>query len=245
MSKTLDYVFTAAGRLNRVLTYRLSGGVQQVSINGGAFTTTGASAYTPDAEMKFVIATAQGGGGAGAGAGGAGASNVSVGAPGASGAFGRGRFTVADIGASKTITVGAGGAKASNTAGTNGGASSVGSLLVSPGGTGGGLLNNQVPPAVNGNGTGLAPTAGDNLLGIAGAAGTPTFAGSASANGMFAGSGGASPFGPGPCGPAGNNAGVDAFNIGTGGTGVALNQAGGSAAGGNGAPGLVIIEEYI
>jgi hypothetical protein len=245
MSQVLDYVFAGAGKLNRTLVYRISGGVQQVSINGAAFTATGAGTYTPATGMKFVKAQVLGGGGAGGGAGGAAVSNASLGAPGSSGAYGVGVFTSTDIGASKTVTVGAGGVAASNTAGTVGGTSSVGSLITAPGGSGGGLLTNQVPPAVNGNGAGSSVATGANLLAVGGAAGPASFASSAVANGMLAGSGGSSFFGPGPSGPAGNNAGVAATNYGTGGSGCVLNQAGGSAAGGAGAAGVVVIEEYV
>jgi hypothetical protein len=241
---TTEYV-KVAGRLNRILVYRMNAGVQQVSINGAVFTPTGAASYAPVTGMIFIKAQVQGGGGGGAGAGAAAAGNVSLGAPGSSGACGVSLFSGADIGASKAITVGAGGVAASNTAGTSGGTSSIGALLIAPGGAGGALLNNQVPPAVNGNGAGSAGPSGANLLAVVGAAGAATFASSAAANGMLGGSGGSSPMGPGPCGAAGNSAAPGAANYGTGGSGVALNQAGGAAAGGNGAAGVVVIEEYI
>ncbi|MDM5178523.1 hypothetical protein PO883_15095 [Massilia sp. DJPM01] len=241
---TTEYV-KVAGRLNRILVYRLNAGVQQVSINGAAFTPTGAGTYTPAVGMIFIKAQVQGGGGAAGGAGGAAAGNVSVGAPGSAGAYGVNLLNVADIGASKIVTVGAGGVAASNTAGAIGGSSSIGALLIAPGGPGGGLLNNQVPPAVNGNSAASSVPTGANLLSVVGTAGAATLASSASTGGMLGGSGGSSPLGPGPSGAPGNSAGVNAVNFGTGGSGVALNQAGGTAAGGNGAAGLVVIEEYI
>lgn len=171
MSGVLDYVFDGSGKLSRVLVYRLSGGVQQVSINGGAFSTTGAGAYTPGAGMKFAICKALGGGGGGSGCGGAASGNVSLGAPGSSGAYGVSMLTRAQIGASQAITVGAGGPSASNAAGTAGGTSSVGTLLTAPGGSGGSILSNQVPPAVNGNGVGSSAPTGANMISVSGQAG--------------------------------------------------------------------------
>lgn len=241
---TTDYV-KVAGRLNRILVYRMNAGVQQVSINGSAFTPTGAGLYTPATGMMFIKAQVQGGGGAGGGAGGATAGNVSAGAPGASGACGVSLFSSVDIGASKAVTVGAGGVAAANTGGTTGATSSIGTLLAAPGGAGGSSLNNQVPPAVIGNSLGSAGPTGANLLSVIGAAGAATFASSAVANGMLGGCGGASPLGPGPAGAPGNVAGTSAANYGTGGSGVAVNQTGGALAGGHGAAGLVVIEEYI
>lgn len=241
---TTGYV-KAGGRLSRTLVYRRSAGVQQVSIDGAAYTATGASTYTPATGMQFIIARVLGGGGAGGGAGGAAAGNASLGAPGSSGAFGVSRFTAAEVGASQAITVGLGGAQASNAAGGAGGASSVGALISAPGGSGGGTLTNQVPPAVNGNGTGSSAPTGANLLSVSGQAGPASFASSSNANGMLGGSGGTSHLGPGPSGPAGNSAGASASNYGTGGSGCVLNQAGGSTSGGNGAAGVVIIEEYV
>ena len=232
-------------RLNRILVFRRSAGVQQVSINGGAFGTTGASTYTPDAGMSIIKAEVLGGGGAGGGSGGAGASNASLGAPGSSGAYGVSMFTALEVGASQAITVGLGGTGVSNAAGNAGSASSIGALISCPGGTGGGLLSNQVPPAVNGNGVGSSAPTGANLLAVSGQAGSASFASSANANGMLGGAGGSSPLGAGVPGPAGNNAGANAVNYGTGGSGTVVNQAGGSATGGSGAAGVVIIEEYV
>ncbi|RSZ56155.1 hypothetical protein HF313_09800 [Massilia atriviolacea] len=241
---TTEYV-KVAGRLNRILVYRMNAGVQQVSINGSAFTPTGAGLYTPATGMMFIKAQVQGGGGAAGGTGAAAAGNVSVGAPGASGACGVSLFSSVDIGASKAVTVGAGGVAAPNAAGTGGGASSIGTLLSAPGGAGGTLLNNVAPPAVIGNSAGSAAPTGANLLALVGAAGSATFASSSLANGMLGGCGGSSPLGAGPAGAAGNAAAISASNYGTGGSGVAVNQTGGALAGGHGAAGVVVIEEYI
>ena len=235
-------IAAASGRLTRTLVYRRIAGVQNVSIDGGAFTTSGASTYTRGASVSFAEIEAQGAGGAGGGAGGATAGNVSLGAPGTSGAYGIGRFTAATIGASAmVVTCGAGGVPVSNAAGGVGGTSAVGALITAIGGTGGGIFNNQAPPVVNGNGAGPSAV-GANMYSASGSATIQSFAVSSSA--LIPAGGGASMFGPGPIGPAGNTNGISAANYGTGGSGVALNSTGGTATGGAGADGIVIIREF-
>lgn len=100
------------------------------------FTTSGT--YTRNPLATLVIFEVQGGG-AGTGGAPATSSGQFSGSPGASsGSYARVALTAAQIGASQAITVGAagtaGGAGSSN--GGNGGTSSVGSLIVCPGGVG-------------------------------------------------------------------------------------------------------------
>lgn len=54
------------GRLLRTSVYAIVSGQQQVSVNGGAFTTAGATTFVPLATTSTVIGEAQGGGAAGA-----------------------------------------------------------------------------------------------------------------------------------------------------------------------------------
>ncbi|WP_343661104.1 hypothetical protein [Ralstonia sp.] len=232
----------ATGRLLRTSVYTLIGGVQNVSVNGGAFTTTGATTFVPLPQSTTVTATSQGGGGAGAGAGGATSTNVSLGAPGGSGAFGSATWPVATVGASQTITVGAGGLPASNAAGGNGGSSSVGSLMTTPGGIGGAPFNNQVAPVVNGNGSVSTPATGANIYSVRGGGGQVTLATSSSVG--VGGPGGQSQYGAGAPGPAINNAGSSAVNYGSGGSGCLVNASGGSVAGGAGFAGIVILQDW-
>lgn len=198
--------------------------------------------YVPTPGMAAVIFEVQGGGAAGAGAGGAAAGNVSLGAPGTSGAYAKGMFTAAQVGASQSVVVGAGGTPVSNGVGGNGGTSSVGALISAPGGVGGGLLNNQVPPTANGNGTVTSAPTGGNIVPAFGGPGYPSLALSVTLG--LGGQGGASPFGPGGSAPQINNIGVAGVNTGTGGSGCVLNTAGGSTAGGAGFRGVVIAWEY-
>lgn len=233
-----------SGRLLRTLIFIRIAGVQNVIIDGAAATTTGAGTYTPNAAMTFAEVEVLGGGGGGAGAGGAGAGNVSIGGGGTSGSYGKARFTAASIGASQTITVGNGGAGGNNAVGSPGGTSSFGSLLTGPGGTGGPLWNNILPPTNNGNGVAPSAPTGANLISITGVAGMGGFASGTGTGAMFAAAGGSSIFGAGPNGPAGNVNGSSAIIYGTGGTGAAVNQGGGTASGGTGAAGIVIVREY-
>jgi hypothetical protein len=229
------------GRLLRVCVYQRIGGVQMVSIDGAAPTTTGATTHTRLSNATRIIGRSQGAGSAGGGAGGAASGNVSMGAPGMSGAYGVSSWDAATFGASQVITVGAAGVAVANAAGGNGGSSSIGSLMTTPGGNGGVVFNNVPPPSLNGN-AGLSSAAtGANLYSQRGAGGSPSL-GMASTGGV-GGQGGSSPFGPGP-GVSFNTNGANAVNPGSGGSGVTINQAGGTAIGGNGGEGIVIIEEY-
>lgn len=198
--------------------------------------------YIPTPGMKTCIIECQGGGGAGGGAAGAVSTNVSLGAPGASGSYAKGRFTAADIGASKTVTVGGGGGVVSGGTGASGGTSSVGGLISAPGGPGGGTLPNQAPPTLNGNGTFASPPSGGNIVAIQGAGQVTSIAVSNAI--VAAAAGGASVFGPGGYGIGINAPGAAAPNPGAGGSGSAVNGAGGSIPGGAGFRGVVIIWEY-
>lgn len=229
----------AVGRLLRRLVYARVGGVQMVSINGAAFTATGAGTYIPGSGANFVILKVQGAGSGGAGATAPAGGLVSLGAPGSSGSYGESYFPIATVGASQVVTVGLGSA---GNSGLVGGTSSVGALTTAPGGTAAGGLASQSPPTLNGNGTPAAAATGANLFSIAGASPNLTIAQSATVG--SGGSGGASIFGPGGNGPAMNTNGVAGVNPGSGGSGSLVNSGGGTSTSGAGAPGIVIIEEY-
>lgn len=227
------------GRLLRTTVYKRVAGVQNVSVDGGANTTVGASTFTPIAGMKFAIVEAQGGGSGGAGAIGAGVGNVSMGGPGACGSYGMSRYDAATIGASQAVVVGLGSAGSS---GAVGGTTSLGSLLTAPGGSAAGALVNQAPPSFNGTGGAAPAPTGANLVSIQGI--SPFVSVGLSASAGYGGAGGSSPFGQGAPGPAINTTGVAAVNPGSGGSGTVVNQAGGTAQGGAGAAGLLIVREY-
>lgn len=209
-------------------------------INVRTFVSSGT--YTPTAGMENVIFEVQGGGGSGAGASGATGTNVSVGAPGTSGAYAQGIFSAASVGASLAVTVGAGGVTATGGKGTNGGTSSVGTLITCPGGVAGNALNNQSPPTLNGGTAFTATPAGGNIFSALGSSSSFSIA----LNNLVVGSGpgGTSQFGAGGFGVGVNTTGASGINAGSGGSGSITNAAGGSQFGGNGATGIVIAWEY-
>ncbi|MDP9893225.1 hypothetical protein J2W32_001470 [Variovorax boronicumulans] len=236
------------GRLLRTLVYTRIAGVQNVSINGAAPTTTGAGTYVPGAGATFILAEAQGGGNAAAGASLPTAGNISLGSPGGAGAYGKSFFLVSTVGASQTITVGAAGAPVTGAAGGVGSSSSIGSLLTAPGGIGSAPLNN-FPAANNANGNNslTAAPSGANLVSVKGGCGALSLVvNTGVTTGILGGPGGASQFGLGGVGLAANTTGSAASgNWGSGGGGVALTSGAGAAVpGGAATDGAVIIQEF-
>lgn len=206
-----------------------------------AFTVSGT--YTPTPGMATCIAEGLAGGGAGGGAPVTIAGNVGFGAGGHAGAYGKGRFTAAQIGVSQPVTIGAGGVATTNSGG-NGGQTSLGTLMVLPGGAGGPSAGNTAPPLSAGNGNvPSVASAGANLIRGAGQVSSIGLIQTTSVG--FSGAGANSPYGSG--GGAINNtaAGQQASGLGSGGSGAAAFSANGTARlGGNGAPGFMVIEEY-
>lgn len=209
-------------------------------INVQTFTANGT--YTPTPGMTSCIIEAQGGGGAGAGITTPGAGNISVGAPGGCGSYAMGRFTAAAIGASQSVTVGAAGASNSGAAGGNGGTTSVGALVSCPGGSGGGVLNNQVPPTSNGNGVATSAPTGGNIISTRGITNGVSVGNSATFG--YGGAGGPSKFGNGASGGILNGNGTASLNNGAGGGGTCGASGSATLSGGAGFIGIVIIWEY-
>lgn len=213
------------GRLNRVLTFGSS------------------ATYTPDQNMKFVIVKLQGAGGAGGGSGGvSGSVNVSIGAPGAAGAFAMGRFTSAQVGTSIFVGVGTGGAAFSNAAGGTGGTSSFGALLSATGGPGGSRIAPTAAPTVLGN-FGSASVSGSALVAISGL--SQNFSEAPTALYGTGGAGGSSAYGPGAQMAFINTNGNSSFTPGAGGSGTVVNANGGAATGGAGGNGFAELWEYV
>lgn len=204
------------------------------------FTTSGT--YVPTPGMTFAIVEAVGAGAAGGGSANPAPSLVSVGASGTAGTWGTAQFTAAQIGASQPVTIGAAGQGAANAAGTNGGATSLGTIFVCPGGVGGGMLNGQTPPVANGNGAISGSATGANIASKSGTAPGPSI-GLTSAQGIGA-SGGDSPFGAGGLSISANAVGNNANGNGAGGGGICILGGGGAVRGGHGSAGLLIIMEY-
>lgn len=117
---------------------------------------TASGIYTPAPGVRYIIVEAVGGGGGVSGLAGGPANSVRVGGAGGSGALVKAMLTAAQLGnAPIAVTIGAGGAAASNgaVAGT-GGATTFGALLSAGGGTGGdaatGVVNSAASTQVAG-----------------------------------------------------------------------------------------------
>lgn len=203
---------------------------------------TGSGTYTPTPRTTSIIVEGVGGGGGGGGSAATGSSNISLGVGGSSGSYGKARFTSGFSGA--VVTIGAAGNGSSGGSGGNGGTSSFGALMSCPGGLGGAaggvaantavLIGNTTPP-------GSAPV-GANLYGMRGNAGSYTTSnGQGTLNG---GSGGSSPLGAGGAAVSSMSNGNSATGYGAAGGGSASGQSDVARAGGNGAPGVVIVYEY-
>lgn len=210
--------------------------IQFAQVNLVTFETSGT--YTPPANLLFAQVECQGAGGGGGGAITAGGTAINAGAGGGAGEYCMSILSRATIGPSQTVSVGAAGA--GGAAGTNsglaGGNTSFGALIVSNGGTAGG-------GAVAGNSAGAE--GGNTSVGI----GTFKIRGSSGLGG-FKGiniefpTGASSQLGRG--GRTVIDApGVPGLGYGSGGGGGATLGSGASQPGGDGAPGIVIITEYL
>ncbi|WP_422649033.1 hypothetical protein OJJOAM_000951 [Cupriavidus sp. H18C1] len=227
------------GRLVRISVYAIVGGQQQVSVNGGAFTAAGASVFNPLASTAFVDVEAVGGGGGGGGARATGTGQISIGAGGGGGAYGRGRYTKAAA-TGIAVTVGAAGAGGNGANGASGGTTSFGSLLSAPGGAGGQTLGPSAPPLYAVCGQSSAASGG-----YINAAGTRGFTHmGVSEVSTFDGEGGGSHFGGGAARSASTN-GYSITTPGAGGGGTSNISNMPVRIGGSGAPGLLIVREYV
>lgn len=143
----------------------VSGAAAVKTITTQVFSASGT--YTPTTGMLYCFIEVLGGGGAGGSSQG-GVSQTAVGGSAGSGGYNSIIASAATIGASKTVTIGAGGTpgSAGNNAGGNGGTTSVGTTIVSAGGGQGGA---------------------GGATGTGGNQGSPGIGGTAGANGNFSG----------------------------------------------------------
>lgn len=205
----------------------------------------GSGTYTPSDGITSIIVELVGGGGSGAGAT-ASASQVSAGGGGGAGGYSIERILAAALGATETVTIGAGGAAptAGNNAGNAGGTTSFGSLLSATGGSGGGTSSTAAVIGVAGTDAGAGSGGDVNAQGGAGGGATARFSDAI----VLGGGGGDSYFGGGGAARltfgAASVAGRQGGNYGAGGSGGVSIDAGGAVAGGAGAAGVVIVTEY-
>lgn len=217
------------------------------------YATVGSATWNRPAGLKGIWVRCVGGGGGGGGRL-AGAAQWTVGGGGGGGGYVEGFIPVSSLGASYTITVGAGGTSpAGGAAGNAGGASSFGSLAVAGGGGGGAIQNNigNTTSVSAAGGTGGAattvPAGGIGIPGMNGHDGRLNYVSSMGAgivNGSAAGNGGHSHIGFGGTvilGATGLKS--PGQNYGGGGTGI-LGGASISGPGDVGAQGLVTVVEF-
>jgi hypothetical protein len=213
-----------------------------VSVNVQKFAAS--ATYTPSAGMVWCSIEVWGGGG-----GGGGGETTTSGSCGGGGAGGYDKLvaSAATIGASQSVTIGAGGLAGSNTGGTGGtgGTTSVGALVQATGGTGG--IGNTGSAGVAGGAGGVGSGGSYSATGQPGGPGP--YANAVAV--WFTGAGGATSLGgngasqiytSGNISIAGANA---VANSGSGGSGAGFYGSSTQRAGGVGGSGYVVITEYI
>jgi len=231
----------ATGRLLRTSVYSNVGGVQFVSVNGGAATTTGASTFNPLALTTSVDVEVLAGGGSGGGTGATSGSQSAIASGGGAGGYARQVFTSGF--SSVAIVVGDGGMRTAPgaNAGNPGQKASFGALLYATGGVGGfqGVTSGTFPFSVGSAPGGLGFNGSVNAQG--GAATTSSVLSLAQLVGSF---GGQSYFGQGgqPFNLSGN--GQDSQSPGAGGGGAVGGPGQPAFYGGAGGAGRVIVREY-
>lgn len=232
----------AVGRTLRTTVYgRDDGGVQFVSVDGGAASTSGATSFTALAATRLLRVRIVGAGGGGGGAQGTGAGQQSAGAGGGGGGYAEG--ILQPPGTPTTVTVGAAGAGAAPglIAGGAGGQTTFGALLTANGGAGG-------PPGGQVAGSNVVGTAsGGTASGgsVVNSAGQPGGVAIIVATGAVSSGPGAPGLYGGAGAPVSNSAGAPARAPGAGGSGGAcLQNTAGGAGGGAGGAGYVEVIEY-
>ena len=201
------------------------------------FTATGT--YTPSTGMIAALGFTIGAGGGGAGCAGTAGTTQPAGAGGA-GSPSIKIMTAADVGASKAVTIGAGGGGGASGAnnGAAGGDTSIGTLCIGKGGSGGQFAQNLVQ---NGS-SGLGGVAGTGTITGTGAPGVSALGSFNASTGVYAGTGGSTMLGGGGKGGLGSN-GSAGTGYGSGGGGGGSYDAS-SFAGGNGAQGIAFVLEF-
>ncbi|MGO6934691.1 hypothetical protein ACCS97_23465 [Rhizobium ruizarguesonis] len=235
----VPFIFDGAvWRLQRLALSDLASSVASGSLIARRVFTASAT-YTPTAGTTKIHVTATGGGGGGGGGGGTTASTYAVGGGGGGGATVVSDFTSGF--SSVAMTIGAGGGVASGGNGLSGGTTSFGALASAGGGLGGSVGPQASGAAVQAGGTGAVASGGSFLNSSGGAGGIAV--GTSTGN-FSSGFGGSSFWGAGGSARFSTSAGFAGTNYGSGGGGSANGVSQGTNAGGPGAPGVIVVEEY-
>ena len=232
----------AVGRLLRVSVYAIVSGVQQISVDGAAFTTTGASVFNPRSDTNSVIVEQCGAGGGSGATTATGAAAVSVTGGGGVGACAHDRYTSGFAGVSVTVGVGGTAGVAPGGNGGTGGTTSFGALRSTIGGFGSIGVGAISPPYfANGGGGGAFPSGGSISRGR-GADGTT--AQTVNTTNFISGTGGNSVFGAGGTALSATGPGNAGQSPGSGAGGAATGISAAAQAGAKGADGIVVVYEY-
>ncbi len=217
--------------------------IGQVKVQKFAATGT----YTPDAKMLYCIIECWGGGGGGGNNFATSAANIYA-SGGGGGGYSKKYATVADIGASKAVTIGAGGAgnaSGSTSVGNTvlGGDTSVGTLCIAKGGGNGGYVQHGVQVSNVGLGGSTSGSAGDiTAPGISGGLG---LYGGGTGPQTASGSGGNTVLGGAGAGVVDAAGSAAVANTGSGGGGSGQYSGSNTArAGGAGGSGYVVVTEF-
>lgn len=199
--------------------------------------------YTPTTGMAYCVSECWGGGGAGGAGVGTGGGSTSAGGSGGAGSYSRKVSTAAAISTSQAVTIGAAGAGGTGNGG-NGGTTSVGSICVANGGSGGGSSSGTF----GGNG-GVGGTAGTGDIAAPGDNGLPGLAWSSGIGAIYFPPGASTLVGTGGIGIAspssGTTVGNTASGFGAGGSAGAQGNVSATGNGGSGTAGFVIITEFL
>lgn len=215
------------------------------SVTTQYFTTSANPTYTPNANLLFAIVECVGQGGGGGGAA-ASATGVSSGGGGGAGGYSRVRLTAAQIGVSQTVTntAAANGGATGNNAGTAGNDTSLGSLCVGKGGSGGG---GAATTASGTSGAGGVAASGTGDFKVSGNPGLVGHSGTITTAVDSSGAGGNGPWGGGAPGVLGSASAVNGgagTACGAGGAGGSVVGSASTAAGGAGGNGCVTVTEF-
>lgn len=202
---------------------------------------TASGTYNATAGTNSAVIEVIGGGGGSGGTSATGPSTISVTGGGGAGAYARTRITTGFSGTA--VTVGAGGTAGTAGAGNggNGGTSSFGAFVSCVGGVGS-IGRGAFPSGIAVGGGGAAAPVGANIVNSRGSDGAPGL--TISSTDFISGVGANTPFGAGGTAVNATGAGNNGVSYGSGAGGACTGISTAAQAGGQGAPGVVIVYEY-